>query len=69
MAIVRTLTMSFSTDSGKVANKKLAHCRSNITETEIKAAMDTLITDQAFADTLTAKKGAHVTAVEKTTLF
>lgn len=69
MAIIRTLKMSFTTDSGKDAIVSIPYCRSNISAGEAQTAMDGFITNQPFSNTLVAKKGAKIVMMDTTTVF
>lgn len=64
MSTKRTLTMKFDTDTGKTSAIKLDYCKSDLTAAGVKTAMDSLITANIFASTLTAKQSAQV--VEQT---
>ena len=69
MSTKRVLTMTFNTDTGKAANIRLPHCKTDLTEATVRGAMDTLITGQIFSATLTTKKGAKIVEQTETKLF
>ncbi len=69
MPLERTLRMAFDTDMGKEAVISIKHAKENLTEAEVKDAMDVLIARQPLTYELTDKVGAEVVEREVAVLF
>lgn len=71
MAVQRTLEMGFATALNKTHQIRVYDARENITDNEIKAAMDDIILKNVFSGTggeLTGKIGAQL-VIKETSKF
>ena len=69
MAITNTLTMKFRTADDKTRQVNLQPCKMSVTEIDVKALMDSMISSEAFAYEPTVKLGATLTQRSATVLF
>jgi CRISPR/Cas system type I-B associated protein Csh2 (Cas7 group RAMP superfamily) len=69
MSTTRTLGMKFDTDMSRIATVSVQNCKSDLTETGVKEAMDVMIERQILTYDLTAKAGAQIVERTVTTLF
>lgn len=59
----KTLTMNFLTAGGKKASLKVSNVKDDVTQAEVKAAMDTIVAKNIFAP-----KGGDIQSVDSATL-
>ena len=69
MAVTNTLTMKFKTADDKTRQVNIQPCKSSVTETEVKALMDSMISSGAFVYEPAEKLGATLTQRSSLTLF
>lgn len=68
----RTLTMSFLNEEGRISKLRLGNIRDNITETEVKNVMNTIIEKNIFSDKgmeFKAANSAEIVSKESEELF